>query len=436
MTIVKYESKTIDKSYVVLYADEAPADLHIDGTDIGLYGEIWPGSLLLTPEKRYIYGEDGTFREITWGGGSPTPPTPPTTEYTITNGIEHATISPATYTGGQVSITVTPDEGYFINHASGFRVNKDGSDYYPQQLTHDYHQAVLTYDNIDGDLTVCGEVESESGYTHVYLQCTGNVHTEQSGEVYVQDDCGIWYGRIFPDEGLWIDGVTGTQLINPDTEISLTNYKREAYVDLENWDDASVTDKTIVLNFSTIPAGNEYTVTADQHDDVQTMFDSPIAEGIDCNGTIQSQNYYFPMGSISINDQNATLRYHSNEFSSWVDVNVPQITHDITIEYTPVANGDSQDHSYGISSENLTNASYVAPEVNPQGSYVTIRVVANEGHQFADTNELTLTMGGQDIHNQITDYIYDETDTYVVEVDLGLRILAPIEIAGTAVPIV
>lgn len=52
---------------VVIWSDTTPASLDIGGADIGLSGtEILPGSILLTPTKRYVMGEAGSFVEVQW----------------------------------------------------------------------------------------------------------------------------------------------------------------------------------------------------------------------------------------------------------------------------------------------------------------------------------------------------------------------------------
>ena len=69
MVIVKQELKKMgakDLIYVKLYADEAPANLSITGEDIGIAGDILPGSMLLTPSAQYIYGEQGKFSPVEW----------------------------------------------------------------------------------------------------------------------------------------------------------------------------------------------------------------------------------------------------------------------------------------------------------------------------------------------------------------------------------
>ena len=51
---------------VVIVADETPASLEIDGSDVdemGEYDVIAVGSVLITPGKNYIAFEDGTFTE-------------------------------------------------------------------------------------------------------------------------------------------------------------------------------------------------------------------------------------------------------------------------------------------------------------------------------------------------------------------------------------
>jgi len=74
MTIISQERKSFKTGdlpgsvYVVLYNATAPSSLSMDGEDIGLTDgdEIAVGSMLLTPEKRYIYGDAGAFVELSW----------------------------------------------------------------------------------------------------------------------------------------------------------------------------------------------------------------------------------------------------------------------------------------------------------------------------------------------------------------------------------
>lgn len=52
---------------VTLFSKTTPEDLAITGADIGIDGDIAPGSFLLTPSARYVYdGETGEFLEIEW----------------------------------------------------------------------------------------------------------------------------------------------------------------------------------------------------------------------------------------------------------------------------------------------------------------------------------------------------------------------------------
>ena len=75
MFIVENETKKIrvingelhQGSEVVLWSDTTPQSLEIDGDDIGLPGvDILPGSILMTPAKRYVMGESGSFVEVQW----------------------------------------------------------------------------------------------------------------------------------------------------------------------------------------------------------------------------------------------------------------------------------------------------------------------------------------------------------------------------------
>ena len=49
-----------------LWDDTTPASLTITGADFGRTEEIAVGSFLLTPSKRYIFGESGAFVELGW----------------------------------------------------------------------------------------------------------------------------------------------------------------------------------------------------------------------------------------------------------------------------------------------------------------------------------------------------------------------------------
>ena len=51
---------------VMLYSDTEPNSLELTGADIGIDGDICPGSILLTPSARYIYSEEGEFTQVTW----------------------------------------------------------------------------------------------------------------------------------------------------------------------------------------------------------------------------------------------------------------------------------------------------------------------------------------------------------------------------------
>ena len=52
---------------VVLWSDITPTSLEITGEDIGLANAvILPGSILMTPTKRYTMGENGSFIELEW----------------------------------------------------------------------------------------------------------------------------------------------------------------------------------------------------------------------------------------------------------------------------------------------------------------------------------------------------------------------------------
>ena len=51
---------------VMLYSDTEPNTLELTGADIGIDGDICPGSILLTPSARYIYSEEGAFTQVTW----------------------------------------------------------------------------------------------------------------------------------------------------------------------------------------------------------------------------------------------------------------------------------------------------------------------------------------------------------------------------------
>ena len=52
---------------MLIWSDTTPASLDITGDDVGYANaEILPGSVLITPSKRYVMGEAGSFTEITW----------------------------------------------------------------------------------------------------------------------------------------------------------------------------------------------------------------------------------------------------------------------------------------------------------------------------------------------------------------------------------
>lgn len=66
MVIISEERKTPSTVNVTLWNDETPESLDITGADIGLADDIAVGSFMLTPGKRYIYGEEGEFVELEW----------------------------------------------------------------------------------------------------------------------------------------------------------------------------------------------------------------------------------------------------------------------------------------------------------------------------------------------------------------------------------
>lgn len=61
------EGTTTQGIEVVLWSDIIPSSLEITGEDIGFAGAvILPGSILMTPTKRYTMGENGSFIELEW----------------------------------------------------------------------------------------------------------------------------------------------------------------------------------------------------------------------------------------------------------------------------------------------------------------------------------------------------------------------------------
>lgn len=66
MTVINEERKTYNSCVYTLWNDTTPASLELDKDDLGLQDNIAVGSFLLTPAKRYIYGEGGSFIELGW----------------------------------------------------------------------------------------------------------------------------------------------------------------------------------------------------------------------------------------------------------------------------------------------------------------------------------------------------------------------------------